>query len=57
VRLLDQALSYANLEKLRNQLAHALIEIGVVPGDRFGIYLRKSPAAIAGIFGIMKTSA
>ena len=57
VRLLDQALTYAELEKLSNQLAHALIEIGVVPGDRIGIYLHKSPAAIAGIFGIMKTGA
>ncbi len=57
VRLLDQALTYAALEKLSNQLAHALIEIGVVPGDRIGIYLHKSPAAIATIFGIMKTGA
>src|SRR5258705_9061691 len=57
VRLLDQALTYAELEKLSNQIAHALIEIGVVPGDRIGIYLRKSPAAIASIFGIMKTGA
>ena len=57
VRLLDQALSYAELEKLSNQLAHALIEIGVVPGDRIGIYLHKSPFAIASLFGIMKTGA
>jgi len=57
VRLLDQALSYAELEKLSNQLAHALIEIGVVPGDRVGIYLHKSPLAIAALFGIMKTGA
>ena len=57
VRLLDQALTYAELEKLSNQLAHALIEIGVVPGDRIGIYLHKSPAAIASIFGVMKTGA
>src|ERR1700751_944329 len=57
VRLLDQALTYAELEKLSNQLAHALIEIGVVPGDRIGIYLSKSPAAIASIFGILKTGA
>jgi amino acid adenylation domain-containing protein len=57
VRLLDQALTYAELEKLSNHLAHALIEIGVVPGDRIGIYLHKSPAAIASIFGIMKTGA
>jgi amino acid adenylation domain-containing protein len=57
VRLLEQGLTYAELEKLSNQLAHALIEIGVVPGDRIGIYLYKSPAAIASIFGIMKTGA
>src|SRR5438045_7136005 len=57
VRLLDQALSYGELEKLSNQLAHALIEIGVVSGDRIGIYLHKSPAAIASIFGILKTGA
>src|SRR5438552_9582599 len=57
VRLLDQALTYAELEKLSNQLAHALIEIGVVPGNRIGIYLHKSPAAIVSIFGILKTGA
>jgi amino acid adenylation domain-containing protein len=57
VRLLDQALTYAELEKLSNQLAHALIEVGVAPRDRIGIYLHKSPAAIASIFGIMKTGA
>src|SRR6266702_1723591 len=57
VRLLDQALTYGELEKLSNQLAYALIEIGVVSGDRIGIYLHKSPAAIASIFGILKTGA
>ena len=57
VRLLDQAVTYGELEKLSNQLAHALIEIGVVSGDRIGIYLHKSPAAIASIFGILKTGA
>jgi acyl-coenzyme A synthetase/AMP-(fatty) acid ligase len=44
-------------KELSNQIAHALIEIGVVPGDRIGIYLHKSPSAIASIFGIMKTGA
>src|SRR5437773_10470445 len=57
VRLLDQALTYGELEKLSNPLAHALIEIGVLSGDRIGIYLHKSPAAIASIFGILKTGA
>ena len=57
VRLLDQALTYAELERLSNQLAHALIQAGAVPGDRIGIYLHKSPAGIASIFGVMKTGA
>jgi amino acid adenylation domain-containing protein len=57
VRLLDEALTYAELERLSNQLAHALIQTGVVPGDRVGIYLHKSPAGIASIFGVMKTGA
>ncbi len=57
VRLLDQAVSYAALERLSNQIAHSLIAQGVRRGDRVGIYLQKSPSAIASIFGIMKTGA
>jgi L-proline---[L-prolyl-carrier protein] ligase len=57
VRLLDQALTYGELERLSNQVAHALIANGVKPRDRVGIYLHKSPSAIAGIFGIMKAGA
>jgi amino acid adenylation domain-containing protein len=57
VRLLDQALSYGELDRLSNQIAHALISHGVLPRDRVGIYLHKSPAAIAAIFGIMKAGA
>jgi non-ribosomal peptide synthetase component F len=45
------------LERLSNQIAHALIANGVMPRDRVGIYLHKSPSAIAGIFGIMKAGA
>src|SRR5437868_8458430 len=56
-RLHDQALTYGESENLSNQLAHALIEIGVVSGDRIGIYLQKSPAAIVSIFGVLKTGA
>src|SRR5713101_8128650 len=57
VRLLDEAITYRELESRSNQLAHALIKSGVIPGDRIGIYLHKSPAAIASIFGILKTGA
>ena len=57
VRLLDEALTYGELERLSNQIAHVLIANGVMAGDRVGIYLHKSPSAIAGIFGIMKAGA
>ena len=57
VRLLDDALTYGQLDRLSNQIAHSLIATGVMRGDRVGIYLHKSPSAIAAIFGIMKTGA
>jgi amino acid adenylation domain-containing protein len=57
VRLLDETITYGELETQSNQLAHALIAAGVRPGDRVGIYLKKSPAAIVSIFGILKTGA
>ncbi|MGI8955621.1 MAG: amino acid adenylation domain-containing protein [Chthoniobacterales bacterium] len=57
VRLLDQTLSYGELDRLSSQIAHSLIANGVQRGDRVGLYLHKSPAAIASIFGIMKSGA
>ena len=57
VRLLNEALTYGQVDRLSNQVAHSLIANGVTRGDRVGIYLYKSPAAIAAIFGIMKTGA
>jgi amino acid adenylation domain-containing protein len=57
VRLLEEAITYGELERRSNQLAHALIQSGVLPGDRVGIYLQKSPAAIVSIFGVLKTGA
>ena len=55
VRLLNEALTYGQLDRLSNQVAHSLIANDVARGDRVGIYLYKSPAAIGAIFGIMKT--
>jgi amino acid adenylation domain-containing protein len=57
VRLLDQVMTYGELDRISNQIAHALIANGVLPGDRVGLYLHKSPSAIAAIFGIMKAGA
>ncbi|HRI64097.1 MAG TPA: amino acid adenylation domain-containing protein [Polyangium sp.] len=51
------ALSYAQLETQSNQLAAILLQAGVQRGDRIGIYLDKSLAAIVAIFAILKTGA
>ena len=57
VRHKGEALTYAQLETQSNQLATTLQQLGVVPGDRVGIYLPKSLAAIVAIFGILKAGA
>jgi non-ribosomal peptide synthetase component F len=48
-RLLNEALTYGQLDRLSKQVAHSLIANGVTHGDRVGFYLYKSPAAIAAI--------
>ena len=50
-------LSYAELDKLSNQAARALLARGVAPGDRVGILARKSPAAIIAAYGVLKAGA
>src|SRR6188474_234291 len=53
----DGAITYQDLDQLSNQLRDRLIHLGVRPGDRVGIYLRKSIDAVASIFGILKAGA
>lgn len=50
----DQSISYAELEKCTNQLAHLLQAAGCQPGDRVCFAIPKSPAAIIAILGILK---
>jgi amino acid adenylation domain-containing protein len=56
-RLQDATLTYGELERQSNQLAHALIAAGVAPGDRIALHLPKSLATMVGIFGVLKTGA
>jgi amino acid adenylation domain-containing protein len=51
------SVGYAELEELSNLLRDRLRRLGVGPGDRVGIYLRKSIDAVASIFGILKAGA
>ena len=59
VRLLDQAMTYAELNRLSSQVAHALIANGIMRGDGVGILHCTNPQRRLpqSIFGIMKTGA
>ncbi len=52
--LKDETMTYGLLEQVSNQLARMLIEGGCERGDRVCLLLPKSPAAIAGILGVLK---
>ena len=51
------AITYANLSALSDRLRDRLCHLGIQPGDRVGICMRKSADAIASLFGIMKAGA
>ena len=50
-------LTYAELDRLSNQVARALLAQGVAPGDRVGIFARKSAASVTAAFGVLKAGA
>ncbi len=50
----DKEISYGELNKRANQLAHYLIELGVGPGTLVGVCLERSLDLIVGLLGILK---
>ena len=50
-------LSYRELDRLSNKVARALLRLGVAPGDRVGILVPKSAAAVVGVYGALKAGA
>jgi amino acid adenylation domain-containing protein len=49
-----EAISYGELNARANQLAHALIELGVGPDERVAIALERSPLAVVAILATLK---
>ncbi|MDB5173067.1 MAG: amino acid adenylation [Phycisphaerales bacterium] len=49
-----ERLTYGQLETATNQLAHLLRERGLQKGDRVGVLMPKSPAAIVSFIGVLK---
>ena len=54
LRFEDVCISYGELDARSNQIARALVELGVRPGDRVGLHVRKSADAIVQLFGVLK---
>lgn len=52
-----ETVSYGDLDRRSNQLARALKDGGCRPGDRVCLLAPKSPAAIAGMLGVLKANA
>lgn len=57
VVLEEQRLSYRELNRRANQLAHRLQSFGVGPETPVGLYVERSPEMIVGILGILKAGA
>jgi amino acid adenylation domain-containing protein len=47
-------LTYAELDRLSNKMARALLRLGLTPGARVGILAPKSAAAVIAVYGALK---
>jgi amino acid adenylation domain-containing protein len=52
-----RALTYQQLAEASDLIRDRLLERGVRPGDRVGMYLEKSVVSVAAVFGILKSGA
>jgi amino acid adenylation domain-containing protein len=53
----QSAMSYAELGRLSDRTRDRIRQLGVGPGDRVGVHLRKSADTVAAILGILKAGA
>ena len=52
-----EALTYEQLNRRANQLAHYLLTLGVQPDDRVALCCRRGPQMLVGLLGILKAGA
>jgi hypothetical protein len=50
-------MSFAELERRANRIAHRLRALGVGPDDRVGLHLERGPELVAAVLGILKAGA
>lgn len=53
----DVSISFLELNRRSNQLAHYLVKLGVRSGNRVGIYLPRCLESVVAVYGIMKAGA
>ena len=53
----DCLLTYQDLDQMSNRVARTLLRLGVAPGDRVGILIPKSAAAVVAVYGALKSGA
>lgn len=57
LRWKGQGYTYSQVEAAANVVAKDLLAKGIRKGDRVGLFIEKSPAAVVAIYGILKTGA
>ena len=53
----EELISYDDLNRVANQLAHYLVKKGVGPGERVAICLERSPSMIIALLAVLKSGA
>jgi long-chain acyl-CoA synthetase len=54
IDFLDRRWSFAEIKALSDRFAHGLVDLGVKPGDRVGLFLPNCPYFVIAYFGILK---
>jgi long-chain acyl-CoA synthetase len=54
---IDAKISYRQLDELANRFAHALIDMGVKPGDKVAMLMPNMPQLVAAVYGAWRAGA